>query len=491
MIGPAVIEPAAADRASTRDRVVVLGLGTAAAYAALAQGGFYGRQAAVVLLLVAVAGAARAAVHGRPVPSAVGTAAACWVLFALWALASGQLAGDVAAALPTAALACCLAVAAVSAAGLPEASRRVLLGALLAVSAAVAASCWVGVALHLQPLALLSSGLWRAASTLTYANATAAFLAVSLVVAVAVGPRNRLAANGLVALLLLGLVLTMSRAGALALVVALAVYVALGRDEPLRRHAPVLPAVTVAAAGLLPSLPAGAPPHPLPAIAAAAAGGAVLVLAQHVRARHLVAAAAAAVALLLLALPAVPEALRGIGATRLTAASAERTDLARVTAEQFWSAPLTGVGPGRLDLRYVDHTGTRVRAGYTHDEYLQTAAETGVVGLALVLGGLAALAVAAVGSRTRDGAAAAAVIAGFAVHSAFDFLWHIPVLPLLLVLSAVSLTPHVPIKRSRCEHEAEDHRRGRHGAGDRRGTRMARWRGERAALGRAAEPGGG
>jgi len=37
--------------------------------------------------------------------------------------------------------------------------------------------------------------------------------------------------------------------------------------------------------------------------------------------------------------------------------------------------------------------------------------------------------------------AALAVIAAFAVHSAFDFLWHIAVVPLLLVLSVVTLLP--------------------------------------------------
>lgn len=188
----------------------------------------------------------------RPVPRAVGTAAACWVLFGLWALVSGHPAGDAAAALPTAALACCLAVAAMSAAGLPDGARHVLLAALLTVAAAVAISRWVGVALHVEPLALVSSGLWRASSMLTYANATAAFVAVSLVVAVTVGPRSRLATNGLVAVLLLGLVLTMSRAGALALLVAAIAYVVLGRDvRLLRRHAPALAAVFVVTAGVL------------------------------------------------------------------------------------------------------------------------------------------------------------------------------------------------------------------------------------------------
>jgi hypothetical protein len=489
----------AAVRASPRDHLVVLGLGTAAAYASLAQGAYYGRQAVTVLLLVAVAAVARVAVRGRPVPPTVTVAAACWVLFGLWAVVSGQLAGDAAAALPTAAVASCLAAAAVAVAGLPDESRRVLLGVLLAVAVVVAASSWVGVALHLEPLALPSSGLWRGASTLTYANATSAFLVIALVLAVAVGPvRHRLAEDGLVAVLLLGLLVTMSRAGALGLLVAVAVHLALARDPSrLRRHAAVLPAVAVASAGLLPSLPVGSPPHPLLALAGVAAGFGVVVAARHVRLRHLVVVAVGAV-VLLLAVPAVADAMRGIVTTRLTTASAERADLARVTAEQFWSAPLTGVGPGQLDLRYVDHAGRPVRAVHTHDEYLQTAAETGVVGLGLAVAGLAALAAGALRSRTRESAAAAAIVTAFAVHSAFDFLWHVPVLPLLLILTVVPLTTAVfhPIERSSREHETQDHHRGRSGAGAQRRTRLVGRRGERPALEpdhgrRAAEPAGG
>ena len=111
--------------------------------------------------------------------------------------------------------------------------------------------------------------------------------------------------------------------------------------------------------------------------------------APALRPRHLVAGLAVAglvAAALVLLVPAAREAASGIVATRLTPVSDVRTDLARVTAAQFRTAPWTGVGPGNLDLRYVDHTGARVRAVFTHDEYLQTAAETGLVGLSLTVG---------------------------------------------------------------------------------------------------------
>ncbi len=56
---------------------------------------------------------------------------------------------------------------------------------------------------------------------------------------------------------------------------------------------------------------------------------------------------------------------------------------------------------------------------------------------------MAGLVTIAVG-RIRDGAGAArvAMVVAFAVHSTFDFLWHVPVLPILLVLSVTALSDY-------------------------------------------------
>ncbi len=494
MTGPAP----AADRASLRDRVVVLGLGTAVAYGAIAQGGFYG--AATMLLLVGAAAAARAVVRGRRIVPGIATASTSLLVLGLCALLSGHLAGDVGAAVPMAVMAFATAATAVSASGLPDRPRQVLVRVVVAVAVVVAVSGWLGVALHLDPLALPSSGIWRAASTLTYANATAAFLVVALVPVATRPVAGRWAPDPVTAVLVLGLVATMSRAGLLALLVACGVHLAVTRDAGmLRRLAAVVPAVAPAIAGLLPSLPEGAPPHPVAAIAGAAAGLGVLVLSRRGAALRLVTAGvlmagvltAGIVAVTLLAAPAVVDAGRAVGADRLSARSAERADLARVTIEQFAAAPLTGVGPGQLDLHYVDHTGVPVHARFTHDEFLQTAAETGLIGLAAALTAVLALVVGALRTRTRDGAAAAALLAGFAVHSAFDFLWHVPVLPLLVVLVVAVLTPQHPTERNTCEHQPQDHHRGRPRTRTERRAGVVGWCGERrrARAGpRAAEP---
>jgi hypothetical protein len=464
---------APANAAHSADLVIVVGLGAAISYATLAQGAYYPRGLLPVLVMVGLAVVARAVVRRRRVDAPVAVAAGCFLAFALWNLTLGWFQNDLGAALPAVTVACCVAAAAVAVTGLPDPSRRVLQLAVVALGVGVAGSAWIGVALHAPPLALPSSELWRGASTLTYANAAAAFLVVAAVVALAVlAPRRW--TNAVLAVLLVGLMTTMSRAGALGLLVALGAYLVLTPDRSrLRAALPAVPAAALAAAGLLPSVTAAAAPRPLVALLGAAAGLAVILVAPWLRPRHLAIPAALLTGLLAVAvtLPSARDAAGEIAGARLSAASAERGDLTRVTAEQFRSFPLTGVGPGRLDLRYVDHTGTRVRAVHTHNEYLQTAAETGVVGVGLAVAGIGALAFAGARLRTREGAAAAAVVAGFAVHSAFDFLWHIPVLPLLLTLSVVALTTNVRSPDRKDPVPDEDHAEGippgRAGAGAR------------------------
>lgn len=450
-----------ADAAPTADRVIPIALGGALTYATLTQGAYFARGLLPVLALVAVAGLARAVIRRRAVDRTIAVGATCLLAFALWNLVLGASSGELVGALPGAVLACTLAVTAIAVNRLSDRSRRVMGAVVVALGVAVAGSAWIGVALHIPPLALSSYELWRGASTLTYANATAAFLVITTVHTIGALPPRRLT-NALVVVQLVGLLSTMSRAGALALGVALVALVVLTSDRSrLWAALPAVPAAAVTGAGLLPSAPIGSVPQPLIALICAVVGAAVLVVLPRMRPYHLILVACALLLGLVAAAvwhPATRAAAQQIGATRLSSTSAERGDLARVTAEQFWSAPLTGVGPGQLNFRYIDHTGNPVRALYTHNEYLQTAAETGVFGLVLALAWLGALAFASLRSRTPAGAAAFAVVAGFTVHSAFDFIWHIPVLPLLLTVSVIILaTPQdrSPPRKERRAHEEQ------------------------------------
>ncbi|MFR9805366.1 O-antigen ligase family protein [Pseudonocardia sp. RS010] len=428
-------------------------LGTALGVAVLAQGAFYAGPFTVVAALVAGAGLVALLLRAAA-PRPVSVAAACWAGFALWVLIRGLLDGAVADAVPSAAVALLLAVALPAAAGLAAEGRRLLQVVALALAVAVAGIGWFGTALHLSPLSMPSSGLWRAASSITYANAAGAVLVTGLLLALVASPTSRpLLRRAVVAALLLGLAVTMSRGAVLALAVGLAVLLATAAGRrSVRGLLPVLPAVALSCAGLLPSMPDGSVPRPLLALAGLAAGAAVL-LATSRRRRAAGGAGVGAALLGLLDLVTGPldgtapaGAVEAIAQTRLTGASADRVDLARATLADFADAPVTGVGPGLLDLTYVDHAGRLVHAWFTHLEYLQVAAETGLVGLALVLAGAAALIAGALRTRTVRGlplsaVGAVAVLAAFATHSALDFLWHVPALPLLVCLSVATLLP--------------------------------------------------
>jgi O-antigen ligase len=93
--------------------------------------------------------------------------------------------------------------------------------------------------------------------------------------------------------------------------------------------------------------------------------------------------------------------------------------------------PLAGVGPRQATLAWAGPNGQTLVARYAHDEYLQILAELGAIGLALLVGVIAALGLHLwrarrwVASRGLWAGAAAALVAA-AVHGGFDFLWHVP-----------------------------------------------------------------
>jgi membrane associated rhomboid family serine protease len=68
---------------------------------------------------------------------------------------------------------------------LSRGQRDALAAAAVTVGALAAASGWVGVAWRVTPWALEDQGLWRAATTLTYANAAAGLLVPLAMLAVA------------------------------------------------------------------------------------------------------------------------------------------------------------------------------------------------------------------------------------------------------------------------------------------------------------------
>lgn len=434
---PAAIAAPVAGEAPPATVLAMAALGAAA----IAQGAYhFTGQVLTGLLLAAAVGVA---VAGRRLDlrdlrfAPVGVCAA----LGLWAGVSAAAAGvALTAAGPTVLLLCAVVVVGVLC---RQGGDEVVVGLLL-LGGLVALSGLAGVAFRYEPWTLEDQGLWRAATTLTYANAGAGLLVPLVLLAIgrlAATPRSQ-PLVALTCLVLAGAGATLSRGGLLALALG---GVLLARAVGLRRllavaAGPVAGAL-VAMGGLAPSMVVGRSPRPLLAMAGLAVG---LVIAVALAARPRVAAAVVLGAALLVGGAAGAagglDAARG---SRMTLASPDRVNEAAAAVRVGADRPLTGAGPGQVVLSWHDGDGRRLVAHYAHNEYLQTFAELGAVGVALVL----ALA-AAVAREIRRAdlnpvqAAAAAALAAVALHSGMDFLWHIPAIPLVCAaLVAVACPP--------------------------------------------------
>lgn len=110
-----------------------------------------------------------------------------------------------------------------------------------------------------------------------------------------------------------------------------------------------------------------------------------------------------------------------------------------------------GWGPGTFQLVWLPRAPYASYVENAHSLYIETLSETGVVGLALLLG-FFALVLGAAGmavvrsrheARARAAGAAAALVA-FMVSAAFDWIWQVAVLPVaFMVLAAAVLAPGV------------------------------------------------
>jgi hypothetical protein len=362
---------------------------------------------------------------------------------AAWAILDGALAGGAGAG-PALLLVGMVAVLLVCG-RLRSEDREILLAGVIGIGLLVALTGWLGVAGRAGSWAFQAQGLWRAASTLTYPNATAALLApISLVVLgrLVATPGSvplAVAATGLLA----GLAATMSRAGALAFVVGLVVLAGLrGFGATARAAAGPVAGAVVALGCLLPSLPAAEPPQPALALVGLGAGLALAAVTARLGWPTLALVGGvlvAGIAGLLAIGGGAGSAAQTVAEARVTLASPDRTGALQAALRLVAQHPLTGTGPGQAELRWkgTDH-GTHLYA-YVHNEYLQFAAELGLVGLVLLAVLLAAMArllwrARPTGRATDTWAGVVAATAAFAIHSGFDFVWHLPAIVLTVTL---------------------------------------------------------
>jgi len=334
-------------------------------------------------------------------------------------------------------------------------ARRLTLGGLLILGALLALTSWAGVAWHLTPWALTSEGLWRGASTVTYANALAGVLVPLTLTALAfLSAKERSVPRALVVtVLLLGVATTLSRAGALALIVGLALLVFFRGAVVLRSLLAPLAGASVALGGLLPSMPAHSHPRTGLAIAALAAGMGLTAALVSSRRRGSLLTAIVLVIIATLAgwsVAASGGPLRSAGERiaehRIQASSPPRSRLNAAALDVVAQHPLIGVGPGRLVIESERDGRLRVQQ-YVHDEYLQILAEVGAIGAALLAALLAATLRLLWRRRPRERrsvlwAGSASACAAAAVHAGFDFVWHVPVVLLTLsVLIGLAVKP--------------------------------------------------
>jgi hypothetical protein len=336
----------------------------------------------------------------------------------------------------------------------------IVLGGFLALTA------WIGVAFRISPFGHPDGGLWRAATTVTYANAAAAVLAPIGLWSLARRTTSDGAARRAVSMLIAtGLIATLSRAGLASFGVGLLVLVLLLGFGPVwRTAAPTLLGAAIAAAALVPGIQASSSAKPLWAALGLVAGLLVGMLrpragpasggtpGQHRRRVRLlfaglVLAGMTAGAVFLLA------GHSGPWSNRLSLASPDRGSLASVALHSWRTHLLTGTGPDRDVFVWTTTAHRELFDRYAHDEYLQLAVEEGALGLL----GLAALAAGITASarrgwrsdRRRDSeltALRAGAIAGlvcFALQTGFDFLWHVPVVPMIAAV-AVGLALVLP-----------------------------------------------
>lgn len=422
------------------DRSVALGgasipaLAGILAYSAFAQGGYYGGQAIVIAVAATVAAVA---VRTRP---------PAWILGIVALPAAGLVASAAANGWPR--VAWQPAATLLAAAGLLHVARSAvragetdrLLRAIAWIATAVAVTGMIGVAYHLVPWGLRSQMLFRASSTLTYANAMAAFLTLALPAPLILSLRRDSALHRLQTFAIAaGIAATLSRGGFIGCVALLAsVLIAGGRPMIARLLRPGLGAV-VAALGMLPSI-ASWHPRTAQSLAGIAVGaliaGVPLRLKPAIR-RGLAIAVVAGIGVAAVPALAAAESPGQIFVSRLSSNSDDRTIFWTAGLRQAAERPVFGTGPGTYRGILKDR-GRLLMVFYVHNEYVQIFAETGLAGLATVLAAIALFAGALWRRRPPPGtherivwAAAFAAGAAFAVHGFFDFMWRIPAVVLL------------------------------------------------------------
>jgi O-antigen ligase len=130
------------------------------------------------------------------------------------------------------------------------------------------------------------------------------------------------------------------------------------------------------------------------------------------------------------------------GAARLTTLRSNRYAYWKVAWRAFEAEPIRGVGGGGWAIYWLRYRPFNAGAQDAHSLYIQTAAELGLVGLALLLATFTGVVLAARRALVRAPALAAgpaAALVVWAAHVAVDWDWEMPAVTLLAIVLAGGL----------------------------------------------------
>jgi hypothetical protein len=434
---------------------------------------FDGARIVAAICAWALLALAALAVPGLPLPGARSARAALLALagFAAWTWIAGSWSSSPAGADQELELAL-LYLPALAAGALAWSDRRAARMVEPALAAGALVVIGYGLSGRLLPdvvhLHATARAGGRLEQPLTYWNATGAVAAIGLVLCARLAgdvtrPRAlRIAAAAAAAPLGMGAYLSFSRGAIACLLAGLAALVAFERTRPqLRAVAVALGAGALAGAAAAPfgavrALHAGSATAQglgvLALLALVAAGAAVLQARAEERPAPLGLRAAPVVAVVV-ALAVIPYAAvilaeRGgpsrdaaFGATnaRLSDVGSHRLSYWRVAVDVAADHPVAGAGPGAFAVEWLRRRTIDERVRNTHSLELQTLADLGLVGLALLAGVLAACVLAARRVLRADRALAAGPAAAaltWALHAGLDWDWEMPAVTLVAVALA-------------------------------------------------------
>jgi O-antigen ligase len=132
----------------------------------------------------------------------------------------------------------------------------------------------------------------------------------------------------------------------------------------------------------------------------------------------------------------------GTSAARYTTLQSDRYEYWRVALDAFVDHPINGVGAGGWAVRWLQFRKLQGYAVDAHSLELQTLAELGIVGLALLALLLGGVGLAVRSALTRAGPRVAGPVAGLVVwlaHSPLDWDWQLPALTLVAAVLAGTL----------------------------------------------------